>query len=1202
LAASAAIAQTVQQLDRVALPTAQVDVAVSPDGRFALVRAGAGVAGISFYRLGDGVRTAAFDTLSRPPDGSLGIVSSDSVAISPDSTRAVVVGSAVADSVAIFDTGGPVPERLRTFGLLTAAHDVAISPDNRFAVVRAGASSDGITFYRLNDAVRIGAFGTFTAPAGVDSVAISPDGSRTVVLGGAGTDSIRIFDTRGTSAVPRVTHNLPTAPHDLAISPDGRFAVVRAGASSLGGIVFLRLSDGAIQRFGASTSPPFAVTGSSSSDSVAVSPDSTRAVVLGGTGVDAVVLFDTSGSDPVEIARASLLSRPHDVAISADGRFAVVRAGVSPDGVSFFRLLDGVRIAAFQTLTAPPGASPGIATVDSLAVSPGANRVFAIGAAGAGGLMVFDTTRAVPVLRRQETLLSAGRDLEISPDGRFAAVRAGASNAALLFYRLGDGARVAAFNALSQPGPGLSDAVAVSSDGERVVMIGGSGGSGASGVETFAVNGGLLPLTVERVSVDSLGRQGNRGGGEVDLSGDGRYVAFDSFSDNLAPDDASSGGDIFVHDRVTGLTLQMNVDSAGNPGNGNSLKPGISGDGRRVAFQSQATNLVPGDTNGMTDVFVHDQVSGLTWRVNVDSAGEQANGQSFFEASISGDGRFAGFASLATNLVPGDTNDDLDAFVHDLETGVTERVSLGAGGVEANGGSGLPALSGDGRWAAFRSEATNLVPGDTNGTRDVFVRDRRAGTTERVSVATGGLQGNGVSDFPSISGDGRWVAFESEATNLAPGDTNGTRDVFVHDRQTGVTRRVSVDSQGQQGNGYSSDADLSPDGRFVAFRSEATNLVAGDTNDQGDIFLHDLQTGETMRVNVTPAGEQCTAGSAGARVSLHGRSVAFLSGAEALAPGDTNGWVDSFVASDLRTPPDGDADGVADRVEDGASNGGDGNGDGVRDADQAQVASLPNPVDGAWLTLVAPAGTRLEEVRAESYPLVFGAPSQVGFPFGFLRFELADLPAGGTAVVDLLLPSGRSIDSYWKFGFSPGNPTPHYYAFGFDGTTGAEILSDRVRLHLVDGQRGDGDLTADGRIRDPGGAGSSGLGPPPIPCVADSTTLCLSQGRFRVVATWRTPAGTSGVGQAEGLTGDTGYFWFFQQENVEVVLKVLDACAAFDRFWVFAAGLTNVAVDLIVTDTLAGVERIYRNPQRTAFQPIQDTAAFATCEAVVPVP
>jgi Tol biopolymer transport system component len=415
-----------------------------------------------------------------------------------------------------------------------------------------------------------------------------------------------------------------------------------------------------------------------------------------------------------------------------------------------------------------------------------------------------------------------------------------------------------------------------------------------------------LAATTERVSVDSSGAEGNQSSDDPSISADGRFVAFASYATNLVPGDTNGFTDVFVHDRQTGATERVSVSTSGEQGNSFSFWTCISADGRCVAFNSSASNLVPGDTNLAYDVFVHDRLTGTTERVSVDSSGVQGDGDSTGLCSISADGRFVAFASYATNLVPGDTNLAYDVFVHDRQTGATERVSVDSSGVEGNDGSYRgsyrPSISADGRFVGFDSGASNLVPGDTNGYEDIFVHDRQTGATERVSVDSSGVQGNSLSQSPSISADGRYVAFWSGASNLVPGDTNGFTDVFVHDRQTGATERVSVDSAGVQGNDGSCCPSISADGRFVAFESLATNLVPGDTNGFTDVFVHDRQTGATERVSVDSSGVQGNLDSYEPSISADGRFVAFSSDASNPVPGDTNDWWDVFV-HDRATAP-----------------------------------------------------------------------------------------------------------------------------------------------------------------------------------------------------------------------------------------------------------------------------------------------------------
>jgi Tol biopolymer transport system component len=341
---------------------------------------------------------------------------------------------------------------------------------------------------------------------------------------------------------------------------------------------------------------------------------------------------------------------------------------------------------------------------------------------------------------------------------------------------------------------------------------------------------------IERISVGSNGVQGDRDSFFPKLSADGRFVAFGSLAGSLVPGDTNGATDVFVRDRRTGITERVSLGPGGSQGNGDSGSPALSADGRFVALISEAGNLVPGDTNGATDVFVRDRRTGATARVSLGPNGVQGDGDSYYPA-LSASGRFIAFASNAGNLVPDDTNGAWDVFVRDRRTGITERVSLRPDGVQANSHSLRPALSADGRFVAFESFAGNLVPGDTNRTNDVFVRDRRTGTTERVSVRTGGAQGNNSSTSPALSAGGRFVAFWSSA-NLVPGDTNSTNDVFVRDRRTGRTERVSLGPNGAQSNGPSYSPALSAGGRFVAFESEASNLVPGDTNGAWDVFVH----------------------------------------------------------------------------------------------------------------------------------------------------------------------------------------------------------------------------------------------------------------------------------------------------------------------------------------------------------------------------
>jgi len=412
-------------------------------------------------------------------------------------------------------------------------------------------------------------------------------------------------------------------------------------------------------------------------------------------------------------------------------------------------------------------------------------------------------------------------------------------------------------------------------------------------------------MTITRVSVDSAGNLGNSGSYNPSISADGRFVAFSSGASNIVPGDTNNTYDIFVRDRLTNTTTRLSVDSAGNQADRNSDGASISADGRFVAFNSDASNIVPGDTNNSFDIFLRDRLTNTTTRVSLDSAGNQGNRFSY-NPSISADGRFVAFSSFASNIVPGDTNGDSDIFVRDTLTNTTTLVSVDSAGNQGNSQSFITSISADGRFVAFTSNASNLVPGDTNDDPDIFVRDRLTNTTTRVSVDSAGNQANYNSYNPSISADGRFVAFSSVASNIVPGDANNSFDIFVRDTLTNTTTGVSVDSAGNPGNIMSGSPSISADGRFVAFTSNASNLVPGDTNRERDlvgrhIFVRDTLTNTTTLVSVDSAGNQANSDSSSPSISADGQFVAFNSNASNLVPGDTNNSNDIFVVDTIRT-------------------------------------------------------------------------------------------------------------------------------------------------------------------------------------------------------------------------------------------------------------------------------------------------------------
>jgi Tol biopolymer transport system component len=403
---------------------------------------------------------------------------------------------------------------------------------------------------------------------------------------------------------------------------------------------------------------------------------------------------------------------------------------------------------------------------------------------------------------------------------------------------------------------------------------------------------------IELASLANNGAQGNDNSiGVATISGYGRYVAFWSVASNLVLGDSNGRQDIFLRDRFDGTTVRVSVNSGGTQGDGNSYSPSINADGRYVVFTSSATNLVPGDANGFDDVFLRDLDTGTTSRVSAGGGGEADNNSG--SPDINGMGRYVVFDSAASNLVVGDTNNGFDIFLRDVVMGSTARVSVSGSGVQANSDSYSPSISADGRYVAFSSDAYNLVANDTNAQTDIFVRDVVGGATTRVSVSSSGGQGNSESWGPSLSADGRYVAFSSYAGNLVSGDSNAAADVFVHDMVTGATTLVSLSSAGVQGNSASEDITVSADGRYASFESAATNLVSGDTNGEKDVFIRDRVAGTTRRVSVSSNGVQGNSDGLDPSISPDGGYVVFYSSATNLYPGDINDKSDVFVARPL---------------------------------------------------------------------------------------------------------------------------------------------------------------------------------------------------------------------------------------------------------------------------------------------------------------
>jgi Tol biopolymer transport system component len=322
------------------------------------------------------------------------------------------------------------------------------------------------------------------------------------------------------------------------------------------------------------------------------------------------------------------------------------------------------------------------------------------------------------------------------------------------------------------------------------------------------------------------------------------YVLYRSAASNLVAGDTLGHEDVFLFNRVTAATERVSVGTGGVQGNGPATAGAMSGNTtngnpRYVVFVSAASNLVAGDTNGATDVFLRDRTLGTTVLVSKSVAGTAANGDSF-QPVVSDDGRFVAFTSGASNVVAGDSNGSLDVFVRDMVAGTTERVSVGFDG-EGIGASTWPQISADGRFVAFDSAVDELVPDDDNISYDVFVRDRVNGSTERVSVGPNGEQGDWNSESPSMSRDGRYIAFDTDAEEFDPDDGNISIDVYVRDRLARTTERASEKGNGFEAFGDSSGASISPEGRFVGFDTDSGEFFENtDLNDDYDIYLKDM--------------------------------------------------------------------------------------------------------------------------------------------------------------------------------------------------------------------------------------------------------------------------------------------------------------------------------------------------------------------------
>ena len=432
-------------------------------------------------------------------------------------------------------------------------------------------------------------------------------------------------------------------------------------------------------------------------------------------------------------------------------------------------------------------------------------------------------------------------------------------------------------------------------------------GSLSEPVPPFEIDG---DRAIERVSLSSEGTEVLGFASSASLSADGRFVAFSDTAGGLVEGDTNRESDIFVRDRLTNTTERISIANDGSENTRPAYNPRISSDGRYVVFESVTNDLDDTTIEAASGIFLYDRTSKTVERVALDSEGNVGMGAAS-NADISADSRYVVFQSAASNLVADDTNEENDIFVRDLLNKTTERISIGLDDQQSDGSSGSPALSADGRYIAFASSASNLVEDDTNNSGDVFVYDRETKSIERVSVDSEGLEGNRFSNAPHISADGRYVSYSSAATNLVEGDTNGVGDVFVRDRLNQTTERISLASSGEQSNGFSFSHGISAGGRYVSYSSVATNLADSDVNRARDVFVYDRTTQTAQLISRNEAGIEGNSESRESVFSADGRFIAFQSSASNLVGDDTNGRTDIFVyAGDFSEDVDEEDPGV----------------------------------------------------------------------------------------------------------------------------------------------------------------------------------------------------------------------------------------------------------------------------------------------------
>jgi len=727
-----------------------------------------------------------------------------------------------------------------TLGLLLSGAALSVLAAPFAYITNSGSNNVSVVDTATNKVVA-----TIPAQGSPYSAAVKPDGSR-VYVGNYGSASVTVIDAQSNSVIKHIA--VGSNPQQIALKADGtRLYVANSGSGTVS--VIDTASNTVANTLSLGGNP----------EGVAVNPGGTRAYI-GRVDSNQVYVLDTATNtfvgSPITVGSA-----PVNMEVSPSGTRLYVVNQYSND----LTVIDTASNAVVATV--PVGPFPW-----DLAIKPDGTRVY-VGNRNDNTVTVIDaaTNAVVGVLYTDAHPLgvdinAAGSRLYVANySSNSLSVFNTAANTLITNIPVGAGpiaggrfigpaptpastARLSTSSSGSQARDDSSQA-RVSADGRYLVFVSEAanlvGGDTNASADVFIRD--RITKQTRRMSVGAGGVQANGPSYDPALSADGRYVAFVSEADNLVSDDSNGVADVFLRDRIGGTTTRVSVDSASPPveANGASYEPAINADGSKIAFTSEAANLVAGDTNAVADVFMRDRTANTTSRISIatGTAGAQGNGESG-QAAVSGSGQFVAFLSRATNLAAGDTNLAYDVFLRDRTANTTTRVSVAGASTQANKDSWQPALSSDGRYVVFASDATNLTAADSNGVADIFVRDRTANSTTRVSVDVSGLPSDGPSYNPAISNDGRYVTFDSLAT-LDPLDYNGAWDIYLRDRTGQTTTRLSVATATQEGNADSQRPVLSADGRYVLFESFASNLVTGDTNNAADIFVRDRGVGTT---------------------------------------------------------------------------------------------------------------------------------------------------------------------------------------------------------------------------------------------------------------------------------------------------------------------------------------------------------------------